>query len=76
MFYNAFISSQQLFIVFYIKLYIYIYLMVWDLRLGLRDFSHMSEYYNSRRLFCHRCSLKVCWCSSLLNIVFVCIFTC
>lgn len=38
MFYNTFISSQQLFIVFYIKLYIYIYiyLMVWDLRLGLR----------------------------------------
>lgn len=37
MFYNAFISSQQLFIVFYIKLYIYTYLMVSDLRLGLRD---------------------------------------
>lgn len=57
-------------------LYIYIYLMVLDLRLGLGDLSHMSEYYNSRRLFCHRRSLKVCWCSSLLNIVFVCIFTC
>lgn len=75
MFYNTFISSQQLFIVFYIKLYIYIYIFN---GLGLETWtkSHMSEYYNSRRLFCHRCSLKVCWCSSLLNIVFVCIFTC
>ena len=62
MLYDAFISSQQLFTVFYIKLFVhtYIYLMVLDLRLGLSDLSHMSEYYNSRRLFCHRCRLRVC----------------